>query len=106
MKEDSQEVIQRENFSLTPEQALKLLEIMIYSLNNKHAIKPTNIVYQQICSNLYYTVNEIGRNHLKADDKIIFNHHVGKIESRQEYIPSIDINSLIPPVRYFIEKLI
>ncbi len=83
---------------------MKLLEIMIYSLNNKHAIKPTNIVYQQICSNLYHTVNDIGKNHLKPDDKIIFNHHVGKIESRQEYIPSIDINSLIPPVSNSIYK--
>jgi len=83
MKEDSTE-------------ALKILEIMIYSLNNKNAIKPSSIVYQQICSNLYYTINEIAREHIKPDDRIIFTHLVGKIETRQEYLPSIDIQSLIP----------
>ena len=71
---------------------------MIFVLNRKDTIKPPEIFYQQIISNLYYTINSIGRKNMKEADLFIFMHHIQKIEEKCEFLPSQDMSMLIHPV--------
>lgn len=79
---------------------------MIYCLNKKQTTKLSNIFYQQIISNLYYTINCTAAANLKEEDAIIFKHHIRKIEEKREFLPSLDVSSLISPVNLIILSLI
>lgn len=90
-------LIDRHQIKADTKEALKLLEYMIFVLNRKDTIKPPEIFYQQIISNLYYTINSIGRKNMKEADLFIFMHHIQKIEEKCEFLPSQDMSTLISP---------
>lgn len=74
------------------DEAMKLLELMVFALNRKQNIKIPQIFHQQILANLNNTLLTIGSQTLKEPEITHFKKYIKRIEDKVEYWPTFDLS--------------
>ena len=78
-------------------QALDILQILVYSLNKKQSLKLSKGLMNQIITNLTYTVNNAKKS--LQEDYAFFTHLIKRLDQKNEFLPSFDINFFISQVK-------